>query len=48
MSENANSNYYQKNRGVILSRAKHYYENNKERLIEQARDKYKNLNEEKK
>ena len=34
---------YQKDRDVILNRAKDYYENNKERLREQARDKYKNL-----
>ena len=31
--------YYQKNRDVILNRAKDYYENNKERLREQATDK---------
>ena len=40
--------YYQKNRDVILNRAKDYYENDKERLKEQARDKYRNLSEEKK
>ena len=34
---------YQKNREVILNRAKDYYENNKERLRVQARDKYRNL-----
>ena len=39
---------YQKNRGVILNRAKDYYENDKERLREQARDKYRNLSEEEK
>ena len=38
--------YYQKNREVILNRAKDYYENGKERLKEQARDKYRNLSEE--
>ena len=37
--------YYQKNRAVILNRAKDYYENEKERLREQARDKYRNLSE---
>ena len=31
--------YYQRNRDVILNRAKDYYENDKERL--RARDKYK-------
>ena len=36
---------YQKNRDVILNRAKDYYENEKERLREQARDKYRNLSE---
>ena len=40
--------YYQRNRDVILNRAKYYYENDKERLREQARDKYRNLSEEEK
>ena len=35
--------YYQKNRDVILNRAKDYYENENRRLREQAGDKYKNL-----
>ena len=48
MGENINLTYYQKNRDVILNRAKDYYENDKERLREQARDKYRNLSEEKK
>ena len=39
--------YYQRNRDVILNRAKYYYENDKERLRERARDKYRNLSEEK-
>ena len=39
---------YQRNRDVMLNRAKEYYENNKERLREQARDKYRNMSEEKK
>ena len=30
-----NSTYYQRNREIILSRAKDYYENDKERLREQ-------------
>ena len=47
MSENTDLTYYQKNRGVILNRAKDYYRNNKERLRKQARDKYRNLSEEK-
>ena len=44
--------YYQRNRDVILNRAKDYYENDKdyyendkESLREQARDKYRNLSE---
>ena len=48
MSENTILTYYQKNRDVILNRAKYYYENDKERLREQARDKYRNLYEEEK
>ena len=40
--------YYQRNRDVILNRAKDYYENDKERLRGQARDKYRNLSKEKK
>ena len=46
MSESLDLTYYQKNRGVILNRAKEYYENDKERLREQVRDKYRNLSEE--
>ena len=37
--------YYQRNRHVILNRAKDCYENDKERLRQQARDKYRNLSE---
>ena len=48
MSESTDLTYYQKNRDVILNRAKDYYENDKERLREQARDKYRNLSEEEK
>ena len=44
----SNWTYYQRNRDVILNRAKYYYENDKERLMEEARDEYKNLSEEKK
>ena len=39
MSENTNLTYYQRNRDVILNRAKDYYESDKERLRVQARDK---------
>ena len=48
MNEYVDLTYYQKNRDVILNRAKGYYENDKERLREQARDKYRNLSEEEK
>ena len=44
----SNTTYHQKNRDVILNRAKDYYENDKEKLSEQARDKYRNLSEKKK
>ena len=37
-----NTTYYQRNREIILNRAKDYYENNKQRLREQARNKYRN------
>ena len=39
---------YQKNRNVILNKAKDYDKNNNERLKEQARDKYRSLSEEEK
>ena len=37
--------YYERNRDVILNRAKDYYENNKELLRERAKNKYKELPE---
>ena len=48
MSDSSYLTYYQKNRDVILNRAKDYYENDKERLREQARGNYRNLSEEEK
>ena len=39
---------YQKNKDVVLSKAKDYYKNNKDRLRKQARDKYRNLSDEEK
>ena len=42
----SNTTYCQRNRDVILNRAKDYHENDKKRLKEQARDKYRNLSEE--
>ena len=46
MSENNNLTYYQRNKDMILSKAKNHYKNNKEKLKNQARNKYKNLSEE--
>ena len=40
--------YYQKNRDVILNRAKDYSENDKVRLMKQARHQYRNVSEEEK
>ena len=60
MIEITDLTYYQKNRTVILNKAKDYYKNNKERLTEQAREeekhkkreygknRYHNMSEEKK
>ena len=48
MSENTDLTYYQRNRDVVLSKAKDYYKNNKDRLREQERDKYRNLSGEEK
>ena len=42
----SNTTYYQRNRGLILNRAKDYFKNDKKRLREQARGKYRNLSEE--
>ena len=39
MSECADLTFYQRNRDVMLNRAKDYYENDKERLTQQAIDK---------
>ena len=41
-----NTTYYQRNREIMLNRAKYYYENDKERPREQGRNKYRNLSEE--
>ena len=40
--------YYQRNRDVILNRAKDYHKNDKGRLSDNARDEYRNLSEEEK
>ena len=42
MSENTDLTYHQRNRDVMLNKAKDYYKNNK------VRDKYRNLSEEEK
>ena len=36
MSEITDLTYYQKNKDLILNKAKHFYKNNKERLKEHA------------
>ena len=41
-----NSTYYQKNRDIILKRAKDYYYNNIDTIRKNVRDKYKNRSEE--
>ena len=41
-----NTTYYQRNRDVIINRAKYHYEHDKKILREQAKDKYRNLSEE--
>ena len=46
--ENTNLTYYQKNRDVILNRAKDYYKNDKERLREQAINKCRNFSDKEK
>ena len=38
---------YQRNRDLILNRAKEYYKNDKKRLQEQAKNKYRELSEQK-
>ena len=48
MSEIADLTYYQRNKDVILNKAKDYYQKNKERLKKQARDKCRNVSEEEK
>ena len=40
--------YYQRNRKIILNRAKEYYKNNKEKLVGKARNNYRELSDEEK
>ena len=42
------TSFYQRNRDVILNRAKDYYKNDKERLRDNGRDEYRNYLKEKK
>ena len=42
------TSFYQRNRDVILNRAKGYYKNDKERLRDNGRDKYRNYLKKKK
>ena len=42
------TNYYQRNREVMLNSANEHYENNKEVLREKAKNKYKELSEKEK
>ena len=48
MDQLSETTYYQRNRDVILNRAKDYYKNDKERLRDNARDKNRSLFEEEK
>ena len=40
--------YCQRNRKIILNRAKEYYKNNKEKLVGKARKNYRELSDEEK
>ena len=42
----SSTTYYERNRDVILNRAKYCYKNDKKRLRKHARDRYRNLSEE--
>ena len=46
MIESNNLTYYQRNKDIVLSKAKDYYKNNNEGLKKQAKDKCRNLSEE--
>ena len=48
MANNANLTYYQRNKELMLNKAKEQYRNNKDRLGKQAREKYAGLSEEEK
>ena len=40
--------YYQKNRDMVLNKAREYYKNNRELLKERVRNRYNSLTEDKK
>ena len=48
LGENTDLTYYQRNKDVILNKAKDFYKNDKKRLREHVRDKYRSLSEEEK
>ena len=48
MSESTDLTYYQRNKDLILNKAKDYCKNNKKWFREQVRDKYRNLSVEEK
>ena len=48
MTNNVYLTYYQKNKELVLSKAKQYHKNNKDRLGKQAREKYDGLSEKEK
>ena len=45
MSKNTQLTFYQKNRDVILNKAKDHCKNNSDKIKKQARDKYNNPEE---
>ena len=48
MADTTYLTYYQRNRDLVLNKAKEYYKSNKDRLSKQAREKYNNLSKEEK
>ena len=48
MVNDAHLTYYQRNKELILAKAKEHYKNNKDRLTKQAKERYHSLPEEKK
>ena len=48
MANNAYLTYCQRNKDLVLNKAKDYYKNSKDRLSKQAREKYNSLSAEEK